>query len=101
MTFDEQDNLDPYKIVGMISNLMNFEQGRVQLTDRLVEDLEMDDHQLSELLMDIEDEFGVRVLSTKRGESAKTVKGLIGFIRGRQSQRIKAKESKMTVERRA
>lgn len=91
MTFDEQDQLDPYQIVGMISDLLNLEPAAIKLTDRLEEDLKMDEPQLRELLLDIEDEYGVRVLSTKRGEAAKTVKGLIGFVRGRQTQRIKAK----------
>jgi acyl carrier protein len=66
----------------LISDCVGIDAAQIKLTDHLVTDLNMDSLDLVEIVMDIENEFKIRI-EPKEADSASTVSLIIELIKSK------------------
>ncbi len=71
------------KIKGLLVEQLNVKPDKVQLESKIIEDLGADSLDVVELLMTLEDEFGV-VVSDEEAVNLKTVKDIIKVVENKQ-----------------
>lgn len=67
------------KLIKIVSEKLNIEEGNIKVASRFQEDLGADSLDIVELLMEIEEEFGVNI-SDEESERLKTVGDAVKFI---------------------
>lgn len=67
------------KLVKIVAEKLNIEEGNIKTASRFQEDLGADSLDIVELLMEIEEEFGVNI-SDEESERLKTVGDAVKFI---------------------
>ncbi len=68
------------KIIGLVSSATKIDQDKIQLTTSFVDDLNLDSLDMVELMMKMEDEFGIEIPETDT-EKLKTVKDVVGYLK--------------------
>ncbi|MBX9703116.1 MAG: acyl carrier protein, partial [Silvanigrellaceae bacterium] len=70
------------KLIKIVSDKLNIEEKNITLASRFQEDLGADSLDIVELLMEIEEEFGVAI-SDDEAEQIKTVGSAVNYISGK------------------
>jgi len=68
------------KIIGLVSSATKVDQDKIKLTTSFVDDLNLDSLDMVELMMKMEDEFGIEIPETDT-EKLKTVQDVIGYLK--------------------
>ena len=67
------------KVITLISDATKIEASRINATTNFVEDLKLDSLDIVELMMKMEDEFGVEI-PEEDAESLKTVQDVVSYL---------------------
>jgi acyl carrier protein len=67
------------KVITLISDATKIEAGRINATTNFVEDLKLDSLDIVELMMKMEDEFGVEI-PEEDAEALKTVQDVVSYL---------------------
>ena len=67
------------KVISLISNATKVEASRINATTNFVEDLKLDSLDIVELMMKMEDEFGVEI-PEEEAEGLKTVQDVVSYL---------------------
>lgn len=67
------------KVINLISDATKIESSRISATTNFVEDLKLDSLDIVELMMKMEDEFGVEI-PEEDAEGLKTVQDVISYL---------------------
>ncbi|MAW07750.1 MAG: acyl carrier protein [Halobacteriovoraceae bacterium] len=67
------------KVISLISDATKVEASRINATTNFVEDLKLDSLDIVELMMKMEDEFGVEI-PEEEAEGLKTVQDVVSYL---------------------
>jgi acyl carrier protein len=67
------------KVINLISDATKIESSRINATTNFIEDLKLDSLDIVELMMKMEDEFGVEI-PEEDAEGLKTVQDVISYL---------------------
>ena len=67
------------KVISLISDATKVEASRINATTNFVEDLKIDSLDIVELMMKMEDEFGVEI-PEEEAEGLKTVQDVVSYL---------------------
>ncbi|MCK5073681.1 MAG: acyl carrier protein [Bacteriovoracaceae bacterium] len=71
------------RIVKLISDATNIEAGKINLETSFIDDLNLDSLDIVELMMKMEDEFGIEI-PEEDAESLKKVKDIVTYLEKKQ-----------------
>ncbi|MGB0453170.1 MAG: acyl carrier protein [Bacteriovoracaceae bacterium] len=71
------------KVIKLISDATKIEEGKIKLETSFVEDLNLDSLDIVELMMKMEDEFGVDI-PEEDAEGLKTVQDIVSYLEKKQ-----------------
>lgn len=67
------------KVIGLLANQLNISKDKISADSRIIEDLGADSLDMVEMLMTLEDEFGISI-SDEEAVNLKTVADIVGYI---------------------
>ena len=71
------------KVIKLISDATKIDAGKINMETNFVEDLNLDSLDIVELMMKMEDDFGIEI-PEEDAEGLKTVKDVVGYLEKKQ-----------------
>lgn len=71
------------KVIKLISDATKIDAGKINMGTNFVEDLNLDSLDIVELMMKMEDDFGIEI-PEEDAEGLKTVKDVVGYLEKKQ-----------------
>ena len=67
------------KVIGLLANQLNISKDKINADSKIIEDLGADSLDMVEMLMTLEDEFGISI-SDEEAVNLKTVADIVNYI---------------------
>ena len=67
------------KVIGLLANQLNISKDKINANSKIIEDLGADSLDMVEMLMTLEDEFGISI-SDEEAVNLKTVADIVNYI---------------------